>query len=90
MKKSKRGFFIWPNYHFREQMPMIGELLSDLKEKKVRDSEVKATSGVSPSTLRDWRGHGRKKTRIAYASTLERVGRCVGKTLALVKWDGKN
>lgn len=85
-RKKPRGFIVYPNYHFKAQMPAIGHVLAEVRAVKADDKDIKATSGVSPSTLSAWRT---RRTREARHSTLVRVLRAIGKDYGIIDWNGR-
>ena len=70
----------YKTYRFKDQDPLIGEVMAELRDTKF--SEVSRSSGVSTTTLYNWR---KKKSRRTYASTLNAVARTAGKKLELTK-----
>ena len=70
----------YKTYTFRGQDPLIAEALEAVGNGKGADKAAAEASGVSRSTLRNWRT---KKSRRTYASTLNAVVRAAGKKLTL-------
>lgn len=68
----------YKTYRFKEQDPLIGQVLMEIR---TTFAEVGRKSGVSPSTLSNWK---HKRSRRTFASTLNAVARSSGKKLALV------
>ena len=70
----------YKTYIFRGQDPLIGEALEKING--MRFKAVSEASGVSTSTLYNWR---RKKSRRTYASTMNAVLRANGLKLTITK-----
>lgn len=69
---------IFKTYVFKEQDPIVGKVLIVIRDTNKHDTTVANDSGVSVSTLKNWRS---RKTRRPQFATVNAVLRSCGKKL---------
>lgn len=85
MAKSKanghapRALKQFKTYKFRQYDPAMEEVLEMIAEHGVKISTVSDDSGVSQSTLHNWKRRDGKRTRRPQNATVEAAGRALGK-----------
>ena len=79
MIKHRNGV-LYKAYPFRGRDPILNKTLSLMDDTGMSNAEINRVSGVSTSTMGNWR----RKTRKPMFCTIEAVARACGKTLVFV------